>query len=47
MKIIAAGALMVVVALLWNLSGPVGDANIGAGLMGLVGLAVVIGVVDR
>lgn len=34
MKIIAVGALMVAVAMMWNLAGPVGDPNIGAGLMG-------------
>lgn len=46
MKLIAAGALMVAVAILWTLSGPVGDANIGAGMMGLVGFALVaIGVI--
>jgi hypothetical protein len=46
MKLIAAGALMVAVAILGALSGPVGDANIGAGMMGLVGFALVaIGVI--
>jgi len=39
---------VVAVALLWNLSGPVGDANIGAGLMGLIGFVLVaIGVGAR
>jgi hypothetical protein len=36
-----AGLLLITVAVLWALSGPRGDANIGAGLMSLAGASLV------
>ncbi len=40
---LVAGCLLLVIGYAWARAGPAGDANIGAGLVGLLGVVVALG----